>query len=51
MRFTPLSGGSVLLPLAASVLTGVLGLETVRQVNEGAALKDDARVGWLDGSA
>ncbi|CAJ1359026.1 unnamed protein product [Effrenium voratum] len=39
-RASFVTGGSVLLPLAASVLTGVLGLETVRQVNEGAALKE-----------
>ena len=29
-----------LLPFAASLVTGVLGLEAVRQLNEGNALKD-----------
>ena len=33
-------GGQLLLPFAASVLTGVLGLEAVRQLNEGSALKE-----------
>lgn len=34
------AAGQLLLPFAASVLTGVLGLEAVRQLNEGSALKD-----------
>ena len=35
-----LTGGQLLLPFAASIVTGVLGIEAVRQLNEGSALKD-----------
>lgn len=35
-----MAGGQLLLPFAASIVTGVLGIEAVRQLNEGSALKD-----------
>lgn len=36
------AGSQLLLPFAASIVTGLLGVEAVKQLNEGSALKD-----WL----
>ena len=33
-------GSQLLLPFAASIVTGLLGVEAVKQLNEGSALKD-----------